>query len=133
MARLEVGTSLILPAGASVNRAGETSDLRLAGPATASLVNAENLLAPTVPSSLVLRSGAYVRLLADVSTASGEVLTYGTTVFVAAGTEVAVVGKLTDQMVTGAACECEVPWFVIIGLGLFGGLAGALLFSWAKE
>lgn len=132
MARLEVGTSLILPAGAAVNRAGDTSELRLPAPVAAALVNAENLLSPTIPASVVLRSGAYVRLLADVSTASGDVLTSGTTVFVVAGTQVAVVGKLTDQVVA-AACECELPWFVIIGLGLFGGLAGALLFSWAKE
>lgn len=132
MARLEVGTSLILPAGAAVNRAGDTSELRLPAPVLVSLVNAEDLLVPNVAESVVLRSGAYVRLLADVNMESGDVLTSGTTLFVAAGTEVAVVGKLTDQVVA-AACECELPWFVIIGLGLFGGIAGALLFSWAKE
>lgn len=134
MARLEVGTSLILPAGAAVNRAGDTSELRLPAPVLVALVNAEDLLAPTVAESVVLRSGAYVRLLSDVNTESGDVLTSGTTVFVVAGTQVSVVGKLTDtDQVNMATCACEVPWFIIIGLGLFGGLAGALLFSWAKE
>jgi hypothetical protein len=133
VARLEVGTSLILPAGAAVNRAGDTADLLLPAPVMAVLVNEENLLSPTVPDSVVLRSGAYVRLLSPVRTESGVELGAGATVFVAAGTQVAVVGKLVDQIATGASCECEVPWFVIIGLGLFGGIAGALLFSWAKE
>jgi hypothetical protein len=132
--RLEVGTSLLIPAGTSVELAGDPSlaRFRLGASSPAVLLVAEDFPFD-VSGSVTFVRGAYIRLETDAAT-DVRLLPARTELFLPAGTPATVVGKLTGPIGTLPVSEpCEFPVLLFLGGAIAAVVVGGLIVHMLTE
>jgi hypothetical protein len=127
--RLEVGTSLIIPAGTAVEVAGDPSlsRFRLTSAVPASLMSAEDFPFD-VAGSVTFTRGAYIRLEGPVET-DVRLLEAGARLFLPAGTPATIVGKITGPIGQDplATVPCEFPVLLFLGGAIAAVVVGGLI------
>jgi hypothetical protein len=126
--RLEVGTSLIIPAGTAVEVAGDPSlsRFRLTSAVPASLMSAEDFPFD-VAGSVTFTRGAYIRLEGPVET-DVRVLEAGARLFLPAGTPATIVGKITGPLdQPPETVPCEFPVLLFLGGAVVAVVVGGLI------